>query len=166
MRNTFRYTAKQDWGKISKALKNVYQAPGVEVAEAEFAEFREPWEARYPAVVKLWQASWETFTPSLALPAEMRRLGRLTTAWTGRCAAGWATQLAQQAPALKGGIGLFADRADPHVGAVASVLLPTGRPSPRTSPPGVTDQSVSDSHCQERCLVIAGSTDGHDQPHA
>ena len=52
----------------------------MEAAEAEFAEFRESWEARYPAVVKLWQASWETFTPFLALPVEVRRLVYTTNA--------------------------------------------------------------------------------------
>lgn len=80
MRNTLRYTAKQDWGKISKALKNVYQAPGVEAAEAEFAEFREDWGARYPAVVKLWSESWETFTPFLSLPMDIRKLVYTTNA--------------------------------------------------------------------------------------
>lgn len=80
VRNTLRYTTKQDWGKISKALKNVYQAPSVEAAEAEFAEFREAWGARYPAVVKLWQTSWETFIPFLSLPAEIRKLVYTTNA--------------------------------------------------------------------------------------
>jgi transposase-like protein len=80
MRNTLRYTAKLDWGKISKALKAVYQAPGVEAAEAEFAEFRETWGARYPAVVKLWTDSWETFTPFLTLPVDIRKLVYTTNA--------------------------------------------------------------------------------------
>lgn len=80
VRNTLRYTTKQDWGKISKALKNVYQAPSVEAAEAEFAEFREAWGARYPAVVRLWTERWETFIPFLSLPAEIRKLVYTTNA--------------------------------------------------------------------------------------
>ena len=137
----------------------------MEAAEAEFAEFRESWEALYPAVVKLWQASWETFTPSLALPAEMRRLGRPTTAWTGRC--------------CRVGNAACAAGTGPQ-GRHWPVRRPRGssrgrgrqRPStyPQTFPAnftsGVTDQSGSDSHCQERFLVIAGSTGRHDQPHA
>ena len=80
MRNTFKYTSKQDWGKISKALRGVYQAPSVQAAESEFAEFTEAWGRRYPAVVKLWQASWETFTPFLSLPVEVRKLVYTTNA--------------------------------------------------------------------------------------
>ncbi|MGH6654124.1 MAG: IS256 family transposase [Actinocrinis sp.] len=80
MRNTFRYTSKQDWGKIARDLKNVYQAPTAEAAEAEFAEFREAWGQRYPAVVKLWSANWELFTPFLSLPVEIRRLVYTTNA--------------------------------------------------------------------------------------
>jgi len=80
MRNTFRYTSKQDWAKISKALKEVYHAPGAEAAEAQFAEFREAWGERYPAVVRLWTASWETFTPFLSLPVEIRKLVYTTNA--------------------------------------------------------------------------------------
>ena len=80
MRNTFKYTAKQDWGKISKALKAVYHAATPEQAEAEFTEFADTWGQRYPAVVRLWQASWEQFTPFLELPAEVRRLVYTTNA--------------------------------------------------------------------------------------
>ena len=80
MRNTLRYTTKQDWGKISKMLKNVYHAPTPEAAEAKFAEFRESWGARYPAVVKLWTDSWETFTPFLSLPVDIRKLVYTTNA--------------------------------------------------------------------------------------
>lgn len=80
MHNTFRYTSNQDWGKVAKALKNVYQAPSPEAAEVEFAEFREAWGRRYPAVIKLWSASWELFTPFLSLPVEIRRLVYTTNA--------------------------------------------------------------------------------------
>lgn len=80
MRNTLRYTSRQDWGKISRALKNVYHASSVEAAEAEFAEFAEVWGQRYPAVVKLWQASWEVFTPFLSLPVQIRGLVYTTNA--------------------------------------------------------------------------------------
>jgi len=80
MRNTLRYTSKQDWGKVAKALKAVYHAPGLEAAEALFAEFREVWGQRYPAVVRLWTASWEVFTPFLTLPMEIRKLVYTTNA--------------------------------------------------------------------------------------
>ena len=80
MRNTLRYTSKQDWGKVAKALKAVYHAPSLEAAEAQFTEFREVWGQRYPAVVRLWTASWEVSTPFLALPMEIRKLVYTTNA--------------------------------------------------------------------------------------
>lgn len=39
MRNSFRYSARQDWDAISRALKPVYQAATVDEAEERFLEF-------------------------------------------------------------------------------------------------------------------------------
>jgi hypothetical protein len=36
--------------------------------------FAGQWEGRYPAIVKLWRAHWNEFTPFLALPPEVRRV--------------------------------------------------------------------------------------------
>ncbi len=35
---------------------------------------RRSWEDRYPAIVRLWRAHWEQFTPFLAFPPEVRRV--------------------------------------------------------------------------------------------
>jgi len=80
MRNTFKYTARQHWSQVSKALKNVYQAPGPEAAEEAFTEFEADWGARYPAVVRLWRSAWEEFTPFLSLPVDIRGLVYTTNA--------------------------------------------------------------------------------------
>jgi hypothetical protein len=32
------------------------------------------WQDRYPAIVKLWRARWDEFTPSLTFPPEVRRV--------------------------------------------------------------------------------------------
>ena len=32
-----------------------------------FAEFSGAWEAKYPAIVKLWESAWAEFVPFLAL---------------------------------------------------------------------------------------------------
>jgi transposase-like protein len=36
--------------------------------------FAGQWEGRYPAIVKLWRAHWNEFTPFLAFPPEVRRV--------------------------------------------------------------------------------------------
>jgi putative transposase len=63
-----------------QALRQVYTAPTVEAAEAAFTEFTDMWGGRYPAVIRLWRNAWETFTPFLAFPPEIRRIVYTTNA--------------------------------------------------------------------------------------
>jgi putative transposase len=44
------------------------------LAAAALEAFAATWEARYPAIIKLWRAHWEQFAPSLAFPPEVRRV--------------------------------------------------------------------------------------------
>lgn len=55
LRASFRYAARHDWDKISKARKPVYTAPTQDVAEEKFLEFCDAWGSKYPAIVKLWE---------------------------------------------------------------------------------------------------------------
>ncbi|WP_374946901.1 transposase [Agreia sp.] len=80
MRNSFKYSARQDWDAISRALKPVYQAVNVSDAEERFLEFCEAWGAKYPAVVKLWENAWAEFVPFLQLDREIRRIVCTTNA--------------------------------------------------------------------------------------
>jgi len=79
VRSTLRYAAKAHWSPITKRLRTVYTAPTIEAAAARFAEFEQDWGDRYPAIIRLWRASWEQFTPFLAFPPEIRRSGRSST---------------------------------------------------------------------------------------
>jgi transposase-like protein len=74
LRNTFRYAARQDWDKISQAIRPVYEAPTVEAAEARFAEFEQAWGKKYPAITRLRRTAWEEFTPFLAWDVEIRKV--------------------------------------------------------------------------------------------
>ena len=80
VRASLRYASKAHWGPITKALRQVYTAPTVEAAEAAFTEFTDVWGGRYPAVIRLWRNAWETFTPFLAFPPEIRRIVYTTNA--------------------------------------------------------------------------------------
>ncbi|MFJ9777927.1 IS256 family transposase [Kitasatospora sp. NPDC101157] len=74
IRASFRYAARQDWDKISKALKPVYTAPTEDAALERFVEFTEAWGKKYPAIVRLWENAWAEFVPFLSFDIEVRRV--------------------------------------------------------------------------------------------
>ncbi|MFF3075483.1 IS256 family transposase [Kitasatospora sp. NPDC057904] len=80
MRASFRYAARQDWDKISKALKPVYTASTAKAAEDRFLEFQESWGDKYPAIVKMWSDAWAEFVPFLQFDTEIRRVVCTTNA--------------------------------------------------------------------------------------
>jgi putative transposase len=66
--------SRQDWEKISKALKPVYTAPTEEAALERFVEFGEAWGRKYPAIVRLWENAWAEFMPFVSFDIEVRRV--------------------------------------------------------------------------------------------
>ncbi|MDX2647625.1 IS256 family transposase [Streptomyces sp. PA03-1a] len=80
IRASFRYAGRQDWDKISRALKPVYTAPTAKAAEDRFLDFQEQWGAKYPAIVRLWENSWAEFVPFLQFDTEIRRVVCTTNA--------------------------------------------------------------------------------------
>ena len=80
LRNSFRYASKRDWAAIARDLKPIYTAASEAEALERFAEFSGTWEARYPAIVKLWENAWAEFVPFLAFDTEIRTLITTTNA--------------------------------------------------------------------------------------
>jgi putative transposase len=74
LRNSFRYASRRDWDAIAKALRPVYTAVSEAAALDAFAEFSGQWEAKYPAIVRLWENAWAEFVPFLAFDTEIRTL--------------------------------------------------------------------------------------------
>lgn len=74
LRASFRYASYQGRKKLSAQLRPIYTAASVEAAERALAEFEKGLGRQYPAIVKLWKDTWETFIPFLAFPAEIRRV--------------------------------------------------------------------------------------------
>lgn len=74
IRASFRYTSHDQRKKVAAALKPIYTAASVEAAEAAMVEFEAGLGARYPAITRLWRDQWETFTPFLVFPVEVRRV--------------------------------------------------------------------------------------------
>ena len=80
LRNSFKYSARQDYEKIARALKPVYTAPTEDAATERFLEFVETWGKKYPAIVKLWENAWSEFVPFLAFDVEIRKVICTTSA--------------------------------------------------------------------------------------
>jgi len=72
LRNSFRYASRKHWPAIARDLKPIYTAPTEAAALERLAEFAAVWEARYPAIVKLWESAWAEFIPFLAFDPEIR----------------------------------------------------------------------------------------------
>ncbi len=74
VRNSLRYASKKDWPAITKALKDIYTAPGLDAAQDRFEDFAAQWEPVYPAMIKSWRDAWTDFVPFLEFPVEVRKL--------------------------------------------------------------------------------------------
>ena len=74
------YASHKDWPAIAKDLKPIYTAPTEAAALERLADFSGRWEARYPAIVKLWESAWAEFVPFLSFDAEIRTVIYTTNA--------------------------------------------------------------------------------------
>jgi putative transposase len=80
LRASFRYAGRRDWPALAKDLKPIYTAPTEAAALDRFAEFSGRWEAKYPAIVRLWENAWAEFVPFLGFDAEIRTIIYTTNA--------------------------------------------------------------------------------------
>src|SRR5579875_1536513 len=74
IRGSFRYASRRDWTAIAKDLKPIYTAPTEAAAHDRLAEFAEAWEAKYPAIVRLWESAWAEFVPFLSFAPDVREV--------------------------------------------------------------------------------------------
>jgi transposase-like protein len=80
LRNSFRYASRRDWPAIARDLKPVYTAATEEAAHERLTEFAGAWEAKYPAIVRLWENAWAEFVPFLSFDPEIRTVIYTTNA--------------------------------------------------------------------------------------
>jgi putative transposase len=81
IRAAMRFVSYADRRKVAAALKPIYTAPTVEVAETELLAFAESdLGKRYPATVATWENAWERFIPFLAFAPELRKIIYTTNA--------------------------------------------------------------------------------------
>src|SRR6266498_2561632 len=80
LRNSFRYASRRDWAAIARDLRPIYTAPTEAAALEALAAFAAAWEARYPAIIRLWEHAWAEFVPFLAFDTEIRTIIATTNA--------------------------------------------------------------------------------------
>jgi transposase-like protein len=80
VRNSLRYASKKHWSAITRQMRQIYEAPTVEAAEAHFAVFADTWGDIYPAMISSWERAWDEFVPFLAFPVELRKIVYTTNA--------------------------------------------------------------------------------------
>jgi putative transposase len=75
IRAAMRFVSYNDRKKVAAALRPIYTAPTVEVAETELITFADSNLAKkYPAAVATWENAWERNIGFLAFPPEVRKI--------------------------------------------------------------------------------------------
>jgi putative transposase len=74
LRNTVRYASKTVGHRVLRDARAMYTAPSERAARARFDEFRETWEERYPAIIRLWENAWPEFVPFLSYSRDIREV--------------------------------------------------------------------------------------------
>jgi putative transposase len=83
IRNATKYVSYKDIKEVMADLKLVYGAPTLEDAEFRLEEFREKWGAKYPQILKSWDANWAELSTYFKYPQEVRTLIYTTNAVEG-----------------------------------------------------------------------------------
>jgi len=74
IRNSLKYIVSKDQKPFMVDLKLVYKASSKELAEHRLLELGEKWGKKYPAVIKSWQAHWDSLSQYFKYPEELRRI--------------------------------------------------------------------------------------------
>lgn len=81
IRNSLDYVSWKDRKALAAAIRPIYAAATVELAEAALEEFEQgPWGTKYPPIASAWRRSWERVIPFFAFPPEVRKILYTTNA--------------------------------------------------------------------------------------
>lgn len=74
IRNASRYVVWKDKKEFSNDMKEIYNAPTKNAAEASLNDFSKKWEEKYSYAVKSWRDNWEELTVFYDFPVEIRKI--------------------------------------------------------------------------------------------
>ena len=74
IRNACRYVVWKDKKAFTRDMKNIYNAPTKQAAEAALNDFANTWEDKYSYAIKSWRDNWEELTVFFEFPLEIRKI--------------------------------------------------------------------------------------------
>ena len=74
IRNASRYVVWKDKKAFTSDMKNIYNAPTKQAAEAALNDFADKWESKYSYAIKSWKDNWEELTVFFEFPLEIRKI--------------------------------------------------------------------------------------------
>lgn len=74
IRNACRYVVWKDKKAFTYDMKNIYEAPTKQAAEAALKDFTKIWESKYSYAIKSWRDNWEELTVFFEFPIEIRKI--------------------------------------------------------------------------------------------
>ncbi len=74
IRNACRYVVWKDKKAFTNDMKQIYNAPTKEAAQAALKDFADKWESKYSYAVRSWENNWEDLTVFFEFPLEIRKI--------------------------------------------------------------------------------------------
>jgi len=74
IRNACRYVVWKDKKAFTQDMKNIYNAPTKQAAQAALEDFAKIWESKYSYAIKSWRDNWEELTVFFEFPLEIRKI--------------------------------------------------------------------------------------------
>lgn len=74
IRNASRYVVWKDKKEFTRDMKQIYDAPTREAAEAALEDLARKWESKFAYAVKSWRNNWEDLTVFFDFPVEIRQI--------------------------------------------------------------------------------------------
>ena len=74
IRNATRYVVWKDKKAFTADMKEIYNAPTKQAAQAALEDFAKKWESKYSYAVKSWRDNWEELTVFFDFPVEIRKI--------------------------------------------------------------------------------------------
>lgn len=74
IRHTFRLASRADWERLARDLRPIYTAVSEHDARERLKDLAETWGDKYPAIIRLWDRTWEEFAPFLDYSPEIRKV--------------------------------------------------------------------------------------------
>jgi transposase-like protein len=80
VRNSLRYVPSKDMKAVAKDLKEIYNSPNLDAAQAALDAFAKKWSSKYPSIEKSWCSHWDNIITMFDYPKEIRKIFYTTNA--------------------------------------------------------------------------------------